>query len=123
NRADTPENGITVRKAPEAGNHPMMRLGIFQKADERWAVRLILLGQQNRESLYRALLMLQVFGMLKHHVAEHPLKGRQTTIPAVLEATLQQGQGTGVTREGTWRVAMNHSRQLVEQQHQVQPAF
>src|SRR5690606_23224188 len=101
----------------------MMRLGILQEADERWAVRLILLGQQHRESLYRTLLMLQVFGMLEHHVAEHPLNSRQTTVPTLLYTPLQQGQGTGIAREGARRAAMDHAGQLVEQQQQGQPTF
>ena len=100
-----------------------MALGVTQVVGEHRAVTRIGLLVQVDETLQRLVLQRQVLGMLKDDVDEHPLDRLQLAIQPGGQALADQRLGARIAGVGTRRVAEDHSRQLVEQQDQRQPAL
>ncbi|MNJ57417.1 hypothetical protein D3C77_530050 [compost metagenome] len=111
-----------MRKAPKAGNHPAMRLGVVVEGLEGRAVGLGLARQQLGEGRHGALLAEQVFGMLQHQVAEHPFQVGQLAIPALPQPDIEQRLGPGITGKRGGRAPVNHASQLVQADQLGQPA-
>ena len=100
-----------------------MALGIVEKADEQRLFRLVGDVAQGSELRDGHILGCQVLRVLQHQVDEYALDRRQQHVAAVGQAIAHQLLGALVAGERLRRVAMDHARQLIEQQYQREPAL
>uniref|UniRef100_A0A1I8AME9 Secreted protein n=1 Tax=Steinernema glaseri TaxID=37863 RepID=A0A1I8AME9_9BILA len=100
-----------------------MLLGIVQETFEQAPVTVRLRIQQQLIALDADVLPVQHLGMLQHQQDEHPLDRQQLVVPGLVQALHHQHLRAPVAIEGVLRVAVDHAGQLVQQQHQAQPAL
>ncbi|MCY1408893.1 hypothetical protein D9M71_242250 [compost metagenome] len=110
-------------KPPKLRNYPLMPLGVIQVIGKQRSVTFRLLRHQFDIARDTFVLHREVFAVLEHQIDEHPLNRLQLAIEIRRNTLGYQFLCAGIAGECFGSIAKDHSRDLIEQQHQGQPTF